>query len=207
MPATEIPQIAEDRPQRFLIAQQYMSLNAASAEAVAAAPGGFARHRPIARALADFALARSRAQNGAMRMLPAVDLRRTVALSRDSDPSGRRQHSAAAEAARSAPWSDLREVETLLRTARRAGIDGPARCAEAVRRVDFFDARRPPEDDAGVVDRMFPNPGSRQRCIKGRRLDIGLVCGRPQIRGRVTFRAGAGGQTRQDSAWPSFNLC
>jgi hypothetical protein len=181
VPAMEMPQIAEELPQRFLLAQQYMSLYQASAEAVAAEPAGFALHRLIARALADFALEMSKAQAGGVRILPAVELRRTVELYWASDAAGLRQHRAAVAGARTALWTDLREAETLLQQARRAGAGAVALCGEAVRLVDFFDAHRPPEDDAGAVDRMFPDPGSLQRYIEGRRLDHGFVCGRPSI--------------------------
>lgn len=181
MPAMEMPQIAEELPQRFLLAQQYMSLNQASAEAVAAAPSGFALHRLIARALADFALELSKAQAGGVRLLPAPELARTVDLYWSSDPGGARQHLAAVAGARTALWADLREAERLLQEARRSGTASVALCERARVLVDFFDTHRPPEDDAGTVDRMFPQPGSLQRYLEGRRLDIGFVCGRPSI--------------------------
>lgn len=181
MPFMEKPQIAEELPQRFLMAQQWMSLNQAGADAVAAAPGGFALHRLISRALADFALQMAEARSGAVLLIPAVELRDTVALYWASDAEGARQHKAAVAGARTVLWTDLREAEEILKQARRAGVDALAMCAEAQKIVEFFEKNAPPDQDAGTVDRMFPNPGSLAEYLAGRRLDIKFACGRPQI--------------------------
>ncbi len=175
------PPVAEEIADRFFVAQQYMAAYQAAADAVAAAPGSFALHRLIARALADFSLALTDQRGQGVQILPAEEMRRDIDLYWDSDPEGRKQHLRAYADARTFLWQDLAEVQDILRTARRSGIETVQRCAEAVRILDFFETVRPPEADARRVDLMFPNPGTLDGYLEGRRLDVKFICTRPQI--------------------------
>lgn len=175
------PPVAEEIADRFFIAQEYMAAYQATPDAVAAAPASFALHRVIARALADFSLALTEQRGQGVQILPAEEMRRDIDLYWKSDAEGRKQHLRAYADARSFLWQDLAEVEDILRTARRSGIETVQRCAEAVKVLDFFETVRPPESDARRVDLMFPNPGSLDGYLAGRRLDVKFICGRPQI--------------------------
>jgi hypothetical protein len=106
---------------------------------------------------------------------------RDVALYWDADRDGKKQHLRAYADARSFLWQDLAEVETILREARRAGVEAVGLCVRAEQVLDFFEKNPPPEEDARRVDLMFPNPGSLQGYIDGRRLDVLFICTRPKI--------------------------
>lgn len=180
-PYVAMPELIEELPDRFFLAQQWMSLYQASPEAVAAAPQAFALHRLISRAVADFAIATADARRGPVLILPAPDLAQTLDLYWSSMPSGQRTHRAAYADARTILWQDVPLVEDLLRTARRSGIEAPAACAVAREHLDFFVRRQPLPDEAAWVDGMFPRPGSLAGYLEGRRLDIVFACTRLRI--------------------------
>lgn len=180
-PFMEMPQIAEDLPQRFLMAQQWVSLYAASEQAVAASPGSFALHRLISRALVDFSLAMANGRPGAVLLIPAPEMRRVLELYWGADGEGAAQHLRAYADARTILWADLAGAETLLRQARRSGLEALKLCGQASELVSFFETHLPAEDEARKVDALFDNPGSLQAYLEGRRLDIRFACGRPQI--------------------------
>ena len=79
-PYMDFPQIAEELPARFFLAQQWMSLYQAGPASVAASPQSFALQRLISRAIADFAIRMADLEAGAVLILPAVELRDTLAL-------------------------------------------------------------------------------------------------------------------------------
>ncbi len=172
------PPIAEDIAGRFFIAQQYMAAYQAPVADVAAAPGSFALHRLIARAMADFALKLTDQRGQGVQLVPAPEMARDIALYWQSDRDGRAQHLRAYADARSMLWTDLTEVETILRAARRGGIAAVGLCADARARLDFFERRLPDDGDAARVDQLFPNPGSLAKYLAGRRLDVKFACGR-----------------------------
>lgn len=175
------PQIAEELPGRFFAAQQYMVAYRAEPEAVAAAPSRFAIQRLIARAMVDFSLDLTDQRQNGVQILPAPEMARDVALYWDADREGKKQHLRAYGDARSFLWQDLAEVETTLREARRAGVEAVGLCAKAQQVLDFFEGNPPPAEDARRVDLMFPNPGSLQGYLEGRRLDVLFICTRPKI--------------------------
>jgi hypothetical protein len=175
------PQIAEELPDRFFAAQQYMVAYRAEPDAVAAAPSRFALQRLIARAMVDFSLDLTDQRQGGVQILPAPEMARDVALYWDADREGKKQHLRAYADARSFLWQDLAEVETILREARRSGVEAVGLCARAQQVLDFFENTPPPEDDARRVDLMFPNPGSLKGYLEGRRLDVLFICTRPKI--------------------------
>ena len=172
------PPLAEDVPGRFFIAQQYMAAYQAPAEDVAAAPGSFALHRLIARAMADFALQVTDHRGQGVHLVPAQEMQRDIDLYWKTDRDGHRQHMRAYADARSFHWTDLREVETILSRARRGGVEAVGHCDTARRILDHFERRLPPAEDARRVDQMFANPGSLAAYLEGRRLDVKFACGR-----------------------------
>lgn len=180
-PYMAMPELQEDLPDRFFMAQQWMSLYQASAEAVAAAPQGFALHRLIARAVVDFAIATADARRGPVLILPTPELKQTLDLYWASMPTGQRTHIAAYEDARTILWLEVPLAEEMLRRARRSGIEAPAACAQAREHLDFFARRLPAEEEAGRVDRLFPSPGTLAGYLEGRRLDILFACTRLRI--------------------------
>lgn len=180
-PYMAMPELQEELPDRFFMAQQWMSLYQASAEAVAAAPQGFALHRLIARAVVDFAIATADARRGPVLILPTPELKQTLDLYWASMPTGQRTHIAAYEDARTILWLEVPLAEEMLRRARRSGIEAPAACAQAREHLDFFARRLPAEDEAGRVDRLFPTPGTLAGYLEGRRLDILFACTRLRI--------------------------
>ena len=180
-PYMAMPELQEELPDRFFMAQQWMSLYQASAEAVAAAPQGFALHRLIARAVVDFAIATADARRGPVLILPTPELKQTLDLYWASMPTGQRTHIAAYEDARTILWLEVPLAEEMLRRARRSGIEAPAACAQAREHLDFFARRLPAEEEAGRVDRLFPTPGTLAGYLEGRRLDILFACTRLRI--------------------------
>lgn len=174
----DLPQIAEELPARFFLAQQWMSLYQADAASVAASPQSFALQRLVSRAIADFAIRMADLEAGAVLILPATELRDTLALYWDGMPDGRAIHLRAYADARTILWLDLAQTETLLRTARRGGTPAPAACAEARSLLDFFEAHAPYAEEAAKVDSMFPNPGTLTGYIAGRRTDLRVICTR-----------------------------
>lgn len=180
-PYMTMPDLIEALPDRFFMAQQWMSLYQASAEAVAAAPQGFALHRLIARAVVDFAIATADARRGPVLILPTPELKQTLELYWASMPTGQRTHIAAYEDARTILWLDVPLAEEMLRRARRNGIEAPAACAQAREHLDFFARRAPAEEEAEPVDRLFPAPGTLAGYLEGRRLDILFACTRLRI--------------------------
>lgn len=179
-PYLAMPDLPEDLPGRFFLAQQWMSLYQASPEAVAEAPQAFALHRLIARAVADFAIVTA-ARRGAALILPAPDLAQTLDLYWASMPSGQRTHQAAYADARTMLWLDVALVEDMLRIARRSGPDAPAQCQAARAHVGFFERRTPDPAEAGWVDALFPVPGTLAGYLKGRQADILFACTRMRL--------------------------
>lgn len=175
------PPIAEEIPGRFFVAQQYMAAYQATEEAVAAAPGSFALHRLIARAMADFSIALTKQRSQGVQILPAEEMARDIGLYWKGDAEARKQHLRAYSDARTMMWRDLSEVENILRQARRAGVETVQRCAEATALLDFFENQRPPADETRKVDLIFPNPGTMDSYIAGRRMDVKFICSRPKI--------------------------
>lgn len=180
-PYMAMPELVEELPDRFFMAQQWMSLYQASAEAVAAAPQGFALHRLIARAVVDFAIATADARRGPVLILPTPELAQTLDLYWASMPKGQRTHMAAYADARTILWLEVRLAEDMLRQARRSGIEAPAACAQAREHLDFFARRLPAEDEAKRVDQLFPVPGTLAGYLEGRQLDILFACTRLRI--------------------------
>ena len=180
-PYMAMPELVEELPDRFFMAQQWMSLYQASAEAVAAAPQGFALHRLIARAVVDFAIATADARRGPILILPTPELAQTLDLYWSSMPTGKRTHMAAYADARTILWLEVPLAEDMLRQARRSGLEAPAACARAREHLDFFARRLPDEDEAGRVDRLFPQPGTLAGYLEGRQLDIVFACTRLRI--------------------------
>jgi hypothetical protein len=180
-PLLEMPALVEDLPGRFFLAQQYMAAYAASPEAVAASPEGFALQRLIARAIADFAIAMADLPPGPALIVPSTELRDALELYWGNQPKGQAVHLAAYADARTLLWADLRLAEEHLQTARRAGPEAVAWCDRARALVGFFADHPPAEAEAAKVDRMFPNPGTLAGYLEGRRLDIGFVCSRLRI--------------------------
>lgn len=175
------PPIAEELAGRFFLAQQYMSAYQAAEDAVAAAPGSFALHRLIARAMADFALQLTGQRAQGVQVLPAEEMARDISLYWQSDAEGKKQHLRAYSDARTFLWHDLAETEAILGAARSAGIETVQRCAEVTRILDYFDRARPMDSEARKVDLLFPNPGSLEGYLAGRRLDVKFICSRPKI--------------------------
>lgn len=180
-PYMEMPQIAEDLPARFFMAQQWMSLYEASPEAVAAAPKSFALHRAISRGIADFAIAMADIVPGPALVVPPPELGRVLELYWDRQPKGREIHLTAYADARTILWRDLRRAEDLLREARRSGVDAVQSCNKARELIGFFTANPPAEDEARKVDALFPNPGSLAAYLEGRNLDVKFACTRLRI--------------------------
>lgn len=180
-PYMAMPDLVEDLPDRFFLAQQWMALYRASPEAVAAAPQAFALHRLISRAVVDFAIATAEARRGPVLILPAPELAQTLDLYWSSMPKGEQTHLAAYAAARIALWLDVTLAEDMLRTARRSGIEAPAACSAAREHLDFFTRRLPAEGEAAWVDALFPTPGTLSGYLEGRRLDILFACTRLRI--------------------------
>lgn len=177
-PYMDFPQIAEELPARFFLAQQWMSLYQADPASVAASPQSFALQRLISRAIADFAIRMADLDAGAVLILPAVELRDTLALYWDGQPDGRAIHLRAYADARTILWQDLARSEDLLSLARRGGTTAPAACAEARALLTFFETQRPDESEAAKVDSMFPNPGTLDGYLAGRRTDLSVSCAR-----------------------------
>ncbi len=177
-PYMDFPQIAEELPARFFLAQQWMSLYQADPASVAASPQSFALQRLISRAIADFAIRMADLEASAVLILPAVELRDTLALFWDGQPDGRAIHLRAYADARTILWLDLARSEELLSLARRGGTTAPAACAEARALLAFFDANRPDEAEASKVNAMFPNPGTLDGYLSGRRTDLEVSCAR-----------------------------
>lgn len=180
-PYVAMPDLIEDLPNRFFLAQQWMSLYQASPEAVAAAPQAFALHRLIARAVVDFAIATADARRGPVLILPTPELAQTLDLYWSSMPEGKETHLAAYADARTILWLDVPLAEEYLRQARRSGIEAPAACTAAREHLDFFSRRLPSPDEAAWVDAMFPVPGTLAGYLEGRRLDIVFACTRLRI--------------------------
>ena len=180
-PYMAMPDLIEDLPNRFFLAQQWMSLYQASPEAVAAAPQAFALHRLIARAVVDFAIATADVRRGPVLILPTPELAQTLDLYWSSMPEGKQTHLAAYADARTILWLEVRLVEDLLRQARRSGIEAPAACSAAREHLDFFARRLPDGDEAAWVDALFPVPGTLAGYLEGRRLDILFACTRLRI--------------------------
>ena len=180
-PYMGMPDLVEELPDRFFLAQQWMALYRASPEAVAAAPQAFALHRLIARAVVDFAIATADARRGPVLILPAPELAQTLDLYWSSMPKGQQTHMAAYADARTILWLDVPLAEDLLRQARRSGIEAPAACAAAREHLDFFSRRLPKPDEAAWVDALFPTPGTLAGYLEGRRLDIVFACTRLRI--------------------------
>lgn len=180
-PYMAMPELVEELPDRFFMAQQWMSLYQASAEAVAAAPQGFALQRLIARAVVDFAIATADARRGPVLILPTQELAQTLDLYWSSMPNGKRTHLAAYADARTILWLDVPLAEEMLRRARRSGIEAPAACAEAREHLEFFARRLPDPEEARRVDQLFPVPGTLAGYLEGRRLDIVFACTRLRI--------------------------
>lgn len=180
-PYMSMPDLVEELPDRFFLAQQWMSLYRASPEAVAAAPQAFALHRLIARAVVDFAIATADARRGAVLILPSPELAQTLDLYWSSMPKGQQTHMAAYADARTILWLDVPLAEDLLRTARRSGIEAPAACAAARDHLAFFARRLPEGEEAAWVDALFPVPGTLAGYLEGRRLDILFACTRLRI--------------------------
>lgn len=177
-PFMALPQIAEDLPARFFMAQQWMSLYQASPEAVAEAPQSFALHRAISRAIADFAIAMADTPPGPALVVPSEELGRVLELYWDRQPKGREIHLTAYADARTILWRDLRRSEDLLREARRAGVDAVEPCEKARALLGFFAAFPPAEAEARKVDALFANPGSLAAYLEGRALDVKFACTR-----------------------------
>lgn len=177
-PAMGMPQVAEEVTGRYFMAQQWASLYTASAEAVAAAPESFGLQRMISRALADFSIAMAQARPGAVLLIPSEEMGALIKQYWGQGSDGRATHLRAYQEARTALWLDLAGVEGLLRQARRAGVEGPQFCARAKAMLDFFERHSPLEDEARLVDLIFPNPGTLQAYLAGRRLDEKYSCTR-----------------------------
>lgn len=180
-PYMAMPELMEELPDRFFMAQQWMSLYQASAEAVAAAPQGFALQRLIARAVVDFSIATADGRRGPLLVLPTPELAQTLDLYWASMPKGQRTHMAAYADARTILWLEVPLAEDMLRQARRSGIEAPAACAQAREHLDFFARRLPAEDEAARVDQLFPQPGTLAGYLEGRRLGIVFACTRLRI--------------------------
>lgn len=180
-PFMDMPELPEELPDRFFLAQQWMSLYQASAEAVAAAPQGFALHRLIARAVVDFAIATAEARRGPILILPTPELGQTLELYWSSMPTGKRTHMAAFADARTILWLEVPLAEEMLRQARQSGIEAPAACTQAREHLDFFARRLPDPEEAGWVDRLFARPGTLAGYLEGRQLDIVFACTRLRI--------------------------
>jgi hypothetical protein len=180
-PYLAMPDLPEDLPGRFFLAQQWMSLYQASPQAVAEAPQAFALHRLIARAVADFAIATADARRSAALILPAPELAQTLDLYWASMPSGQRTHQAAYADARTILWLDVALVEDMLRIARRSGPEAPAQCEAARAHVGFFERRQPDPAEAAWVDALFPVPGTLAGYLKGRQADILFACTRMRL--------------------------
>lgn len=180
-PYMDMPQIAEDLPSHYLLAEQWMSVYQASPEAVAAAPASFALQRLISRALVDFSLALSEQPVAGVLFVPSEEMRRTLDLYWNLSSEGGSQHLRAYRDSRTSLWKDVVAAQDLLRNARRSGVEAVAMCDQARALVAFFADHPPPEDDAAWVDQMFPNPGTLQGYLEGRLLDIQAICSRLRI--------------------------
>jgi hypothetical protein len=180
-PYLTMPDLPEDLPGRFFLAQQWMSLYQAGPEAVAEAPQAFALHRLLARAVADFAIATATARPGAALIIPAPELAQAIALYWASMPSGLQTHLAAYADARRMLWLDVAAVEDMLRSARRGGPEAPARCQAARAHVGFFERRLPDPAEAASVDALFPVPGTLAGYLAGRQADILFACTRMRL--------------------------
>ena len=180
-PYMTMPDLAEDLPDRFFLAQQRMALSQASPQSVAEAPQACALHRLISRAVADFAIETAKARRGAVLILPAPELAQALDLYWSSMPSGQRTHMAAFADARTMLWQDVPLVEDLLRKARRSGTQAPALCLTARAYLDYFQRRQPAPDEAGRVDAMFPVPGTLAGYLRGRQIDLDFTCNRLRI--------------------------
>lgn len=180
-PFMDLPQIAEDLPRRYLMAEQWMALYQASPDAVAAAPASFALHRLISRALVDFAIAMAGQPVSGVQLLPSEEVKRSLDLYWNLTSEGGSQHLRAYRDARTTLWKDAAAAEEMLRAARRSGVEAAALCDQARRLIGFFNANPPPEDDRPWVDQMFPNPGTLQGYLDGRVLDVRAICTRLRI--------------------------
>ena len=180
-PAMDMPQVAEEVMGRYFMAQQWASLYAASAEAVAAAPASFGLQRLITRSLADFSIAMAKARPGAILLIPSEETGALINQYWGPDTEGRATHLRAYQEARTALWLDLADVEDLLKQARSAGVERPQFCAKAKALLDFFENHPPPADETRLVDLVFPNPGTLQGYLEGRRLDEKYSCTRYQF--------------------------
>jgi hypothetical protein len=180
-PFLDAPEVAEDMPDRFFMALQWMSVYRADAAAVAQSPRSFALHRLISLAIVDFAIRMAKGAPGPVLIIPATELNETLRLYWDSDPEGRAIHLRAYSDARTILWHDLSQTEQILRDARRAGVNAPALCNEARSILAFFKTHQPPEDEVAKVDSLFPNPGSLARYIEGRELDLLVSCTRLSV--------------------------
>lgn len=180
-PYMEMPEIAEDLPDRFFMALQWMSVYRADEAAVTASPRSFALHRLISRAIADFAIRMADGRPGAVLIIPATELRDTLRIYWQNEPDGRALHLRAYADARTILWLDLARTEQLLRDARRAGVNAPALCNEARALLAFFAAHKPADEEAAKVDSMFPNPGTLSAYIAGRETDVRAICTRLRI--------------------------
>ncbi len=180
-PFMSAPRLAEELPQSFMVAQQYLSAYQASPEDVAQSPASFALHRLIVRAVADYSILLTKLRKTGVQIVPAEELASDIKLYWTRDGEARRGHLKAYIDSRTVHWLDAPQIETLLRRARKAGAEGVALCNAAREMVDFFDQNRPIEAEARKVDSMFPNPGTLQGYLDGRRTDIGYVCERPKV--------------------------
>jgi hypothetical protein len=180
-PYLAMPDLVDDLPDRFFLAQQWMSLYQAGPDAVAAAPQAFALHRLISRAVADFAIATADERRGPVLVLPVPELAQTLDLYWSSMPTGKRTHLTAFADARTILWMDVPQVEDLLRKARRNSTEAPSLCRTAETYLGFFARRRPLPDEAAWVDAMFPVPGTLDGYLNGRQLDIGFTCTRLRL--------------------------
>lgn len=180
-PYMDMPQIAEDLPDRFLMAMQWMSLYRADEAAVTASPRSFALHRLISRAIADFAIRMADASGGPMLIIPSVELADILRVYWQNEPDGRSLHLRAYADARTILWLDLARSETLLSEARRAGLNAPALCTEARALLAFFETYPPDAAEGAKVDSMFPNPGTLSGYLDGRKMDVLASCTRLRI--------------------------
>lgn len=130
----------------------------------------------ISRASADFALALSQARRGPVLLIPAEKLGATIKLYWPQGSEGRTTHLRAYQAARTSLWLDLAGVPDLLSQARKAGIERPKYCNQAKTLLGFFQKFRPSDSEAGLVDLIFPNPGTLQGYLEGRALDVTYSC-------------------------------
>lgn len=128
--------------------------------------------------MADFSLAMSQARPGPVLLIPAEEMGATIKLYWAQGSEGRSTHLRAYQEARTSLWLDLAGVQDLLSQARKAGVEGPKYCNQAKILLAFFKKYRPSDAEAGLVDLIFPNPGSLQLYLEGRELDVTYSCTR-----------------------------